>query len=163
MAKKKAGISEEVREAINEAARAGAYEAYKNTAGAYVNYFKAMETLLYNYKKLAALVADEEGYCEVEYHAGRKTFAAGSKSTGYYEQKTEADIIAEMQEEKRRQYRETKYGFERLERAINLYCAATRFNQNRRHNTIREISFGEYKRFPGAELRETVIVKTPVH
>ena len=116
MAKKKAGISEEVREAINEAARAGAYEAYKNTAGAYVNYFKAMETLLYNYKKLAALVADEEGYCEVEYHAGRKTFAAGSKSTGYYEQKTEADIIAEMQEEKRRQYRETKYGFERLER-----------------------------------------------
>ena len=66
MAKKKAGISEEVREAINEAARAGAYEAYKNTAGAYVNYFKAMETLLYNYKKLAALVADEEGYCEVK-------------------------------------------------------------------------------------------------
>ena len=43
------------------------------------------------------------------------------------------------------------------------FCAATRFNQNRRHNTIREISFGEYKRFPGAELRETVIVKTPVH
>ena len=78
MAKKKTGISEELREAINEAARAGAYEAYRNTAGAYVNYFKAMETLLYNYKKLAALVADEEGYCEVEYHAGRKTFAAGS-------------------------------------------------------------------------------------
>lgn len=124
MAKKKAGISEEVREAINKAARAGAYEAYKNTAGAYVNYFKAMETLLYNYKKLAALAADEEGYCEVEYHAGRKTFAAGSKSTGYYEQKTEADIIAEMQEEKRRQYRETKYGFERLERAITFTATA---------------------------------------
>ena len=29
MAKKKTGISEELREAINEAARAGAYEAYK--------------------------------------------------------------------------------------------------------------------------------------
>ena len=116
MAKKKTGISEELREAINEAARAGAYEAYKDTAGAYVNYFKAMETLLYNYKKLAALVADEEAYCEVEYHAGRKTFAAGSKSTGFYEQRTEADIVEEMREEKRRQYRETKYGFERLER-----------------------------------------------
>lgn len=49
------------------------------------------------------------------------------------------------------------------EKALDTYCAATRFNQNRRHNTIREISFGEYKRFPGAELRETVIVKTPVH
>ena len=44
-----------------------------------------------------------------------------------------------------------------------LYCAATRFNQNRRHNTIREICFGQYKIFPGAELRETVIGKTPVH
>ena len=50
-----------------------------------------------------------------------------------------------------------------LELMLRIYCAATRFNQNRRHNTIREISFGEYKRFPGAELRETVIVKTPVH
>ena len=99
MAKKKTGISEELREAINEAARAGAYEAYKDTAGAYVNYFKAMETLLYNYKKLAALVADEEAYCEVEYHAGRKTFAAGSKSTGFYEQRTEADIVEGMREE----------------------------------------------------------------
>lgn len=55
---------------------------------------------MYNYKKLAALVADEEAYCEVEYHAGRKTFAAGSKSTGFYEQRTEADIVEEMREEK---------------------------------------------------------------
>lgn len=105
--------------------------------GAYVNYFKAMETLLYNYKKLAALAADEEAYCEVEYHAGRKTFAAGSKSTGYYEQKTEADIVAEMQEEKRRQYRETKYGFERLERAINLYRDRKEFT------VVRMYYFGE--------------------
>ena len=37
MAKKKTGISEELREAINEAARAGAYEAYRNTACANVN------------------------------------------------------------------------------------------------------------------------------
>ena len=137
MAKEKTGISEELREAINEAARAGAYEAYRNTAGAYVNYFKAMETLLYNYKKLAALVADEEGYCEVEYHAGRKTFAAGSKSAGYYEQKTEADIVEEMREEKRRQYRETKYGFERLERAINLYRDRKEFT------VVRMYYFGE--------------------
>lgn len=137
MAKKKTGISEELREAINEAARAGAYEAYKDTAGAYVNYFKAMETLLYNYKKLAALVADEEAYCEVEYHAGRKTFAAGSKSTGFYEQRTEADNVEEMREEKRRQYRETKYGFERLERAINLYRDRKEFT------VVRMYYFGE--------------------
>ena len=46
---------------------------------------------------------------------------------------------------------------------LGTYCAATRFNQDRRHNTIREICFGQYKIFPGAELRETVIGKTPVH
>ena len=87
MTKKQTELSEELREAVFEAARAGAAEAYTQNTG-YVNYFKAMETLLYNYKKLAALVADEEAYCEVEYHAGRKTFAAGSKSTGFYEQRT---------------------------------------------------------------------------
>ena len=69
MTKKQTELSEELREAVFEAARAGAAEAYTQNTG-YVNYFKAMETLLYNYKKLAALVADEEAYCEVEYHAG---------------------------------------------------------------------------------------------
>lgn len=66
MTKKQTELSEELREAVFEAARAGAAEAYTQNTG-YVNYFKAMETLLYNYKKLAALVADEEAYCEVEY------------------------------------------------------------------------------------------------
>ena len=127
MAKKQTVISDELREAINEAARAGAYEAYKDTAGTYVNYFKAMECLLYNYKKLAVLVADEEAYCEVEYHAGKKTFAATAGSTGYYQQRTEADIIEEMQEEKQRQYKETKFGFDRLERAIKLFADRKEF------------------------------------
>ena len=79
MAKKTAELSAELREAIFEAARAGALEAYAANTGDFVNYFKATETLLYNYKKLAALVADEEAYCEVEYHAGRKTFSASSQ------------------------------------------------------------------------------------
>ena len=78
MTKKQTELSEELREAVFEAARAGAAEAYTQNTG-YVNYFKAMETLLYNYKKLAALVADEEAYCEVEYHAGRKTFSTTGK------------------------------------------------------------------------------------
>lgn len=121
MAKKTAELSQELRDAIFEAARAGALEAYAANTGDYVNYFKATETLLYNYKKLAALVADEEAYCEVEYHAGRKTFSASAKPTGYHEQKSEADIVEEMQEEKRRQYRETKYGFEKLKRAVSLF------------------------------------------
>lgn len=121
MAKKTVELSAELRDAIFEAARAGALEAYAANTGDYVNYFKATETLLYNFKKLAALVADEEAYCEVEYHGGRKTFSASSQPKGYYEQKTEADIVEEMQDQKRRQFRETKYGFEKLKRAISLF------------------------------------------
>lgn len=48
MTKKQTELSEELREAVFEAARAGAAEAYTQNTG-YVNYFKAMETLLYNY------------------------------------------------------------------------------------------------------------------
>lgn len=137
MAKKKTAISEELREAINEAARAGAYEAYQTTAGSCVNYFKAMETLLYNYKKLAAIVADEEAYCEIEYHAGKKTFAASSKPKGYVQTKTKADIVEEMREDRKRQYAETKYGFERLQKAIDL------FSDRKEFTVVRMYYFGE--------------------
>lgn len=110
MTKKQTELSEELREAVFEAARAGAAEAYTQNTG-YVNYFKAMETLLYNYKKLAALVADEEAYCEVEYHAGRKTFSKTPQAKGFIQHKTEAEIVEEMREEKQRQFKETKSGF----------------------------------------------------
>ena len=95
MTKKQTELSEELREAVFEAARAGAAEAYTQNTG-YVNYFKAMETLLYNYKKLAALVADEEAYCEVEYHAGRKTFSTTPQAKGFIQRKTEAEIVEDI-------------------------------------------------------------------
>jgi hypothetical protein len=119
-------LPEELREAVFEAARAGAAEAYTQNTG-YVNYFKAMETLLYNYKTLAALVADEEQYCEVEYHKGRKTFSAAPQAKGFVQSKTEAEIVEEMQEEKRKQFKETKSGFESLTRAISLFAGQKEF------------------------------------
>lgn len=132
------GISEELREAIFEAARAGVAEAAQAASGDYVNYFKAMETLLYNYKRLAALVEDKDAYCEVEYHAGRKTFAASPRSSGYAEYpRTEADIVAEMREDRERRYAETVHGFERLEKAIRL------FREQKEFVVIRLYYFGE--------------------
>lgn len=76
MAKKTAELSAELREAIFEAARAGALEAYAANTGDFVNYFKATETLLYNYKKLAALVADEEAYTDEK---GRSAIKDGGR------------------------------------------------------------------------------------
>lgn len=134
--KKQTELSEELREAVFEAARAGAAEAYTQNTG-YVNYFKAMETLLYNYKKLAALVADEEAYCEVEYHAGRKTFSTTPQAKGFIQRKTEAEIVEEMREEKQKQFKETKSGFDSLTRAISL------FEGHKEFVVIRLYYFGE--------------------
>jgi hypothetical protein len=136
MTKKQTELSEELREAVFEAARAGAAEAYTQNTG-YVNYFKAMETLLYNYKKLAALVADEEAYCEVEYHAGRKTFSTTPQAKGFIQRKTEAEIVEEMREEKQKQFKETKSGFDSLTRAISL------FKGHKEFVVIRLYYFGE--------------------
>lgn len=137
MAKKAPELPQELRDEIFAAARAGVLEAYAANAGDHVNYFKAMETLLYNYKKLAAIVADEEAYRKVEYHAGRKTFSASAQPKGYYEQKSEEDIVEEMEEQKRRQYRETKFGFEKLKRAVSLFEGQKEFA------VIRLYYFGE--------------------
>ena len=136
MTKKQTELSEELREAVFEAARAGAAEAYTQNTG-YVNYFKAMETLLYNYKKLAALVADEEAYCEVEHHAGRKTFSTTPQAKGFIQGKTEAEIVEEMREEKQKQFKETKSGFDSLTRAISL------FEGHKEFVVIRLYYFGE--------------------
>ncbi|MUT97759.1 MAG: hypothetical protein EP147_19760 [Subdoligranulum sp.] len=73
-----------------------------------------METLLYNYKKLAALVADEEAYCEVEYHAGRKTFSTTPQAKGFIQRKTEAEIVEE------RKTKAVQTGFDSLTRAYSL-------------------------------------------
>ena len=136
MTKKQTELSEELREAVFEAARAGAAEAYTQNTG-YANYFKAMETLLYNYKKLAALVADEEAYCEVEYHSGRKTFSTTPQAKGFIQRKTEAEIVEEMREEKQKQFKETKSGFDSLTRAISL------FEGHKEFVVIRLYYFGE--------------------
>ena len=125
--KDKEQLSPELRDAIFDAARAGALEAYGDAGGSYVNYFKAMETLLYNFRKLEALVEDEEEYCEVEYHAGKKSFAYSPTQTGYVSRKTEADLTEDMREEKRKQYAETRKGFERLQRAISLFDGQKEF------------------------------------
>ena len=138
MATKKNPLTEEERNAIFDAARAGVLEAYAENAGAQVNYFKATETLLYNYKKMAALVSDPEGYCEFEYHAGKSTFAATPHGKGYVERKTQEEIVEELRADREKQYSETRRAFEQLERTIRLFSGQQEFI------VIRLYYFGEY-------------------
>ena len=114
MTKKQTELSEELREAVFEAARAGAAEAYTQNTG-YVNYFKAMETLLYNYK----------------------TFSTTPQAKGFIQRKTEAEIVEEMREQKQKQFKETKSGFDSLTRAISL------FEGHKEFVVIRLYYFGE--------------------
>lgn len=127
MGKNKVAITEEVRELINEVARATASAAYIDNAGGNINYFRAMESLLWNYKKLKALVEDEAAYCEVEYHAGKKTFAAAPRAVGYYQQHTEADIVEEMQKQKAVSFQRTKARFDEVDRVVKLFADKKEF------------------------------------
>lgn len=96
MGKKKTGlITDEVRELINEVARETASMAYIDGMGGEVNYFRAMESLLFNYKKLAALVADYEAYTHVELQGRSASISSYSPSSGYT-YRTEEDILDEM-------------------------------------------------------------------
>ena len=137
MSEKKA-LTEDARNAIFDAARAGVLEAYAENAGVRVNSFRAVEMLLYNYRKMEALVEDEDKYLDFEYHAGKSTFAATPHGAGYVERKSEEEIVEDIRAEKERQYRETARAFERLDAVIRL------FENEREFVVIRLYYFGEY-------------------
>ncbi len=126
-------ISEDVRELINEVARATACAAYENTSGP-VNYFRAMESLLFNYKKLAALVADYEGYMKVELPEKSTSIVAFSPSSGY---KAKEDILEEIERDKLAEYQRTRARFEELEKVVNL------FRDRKEFHVVRMYYFGE--------------------
>lgn len=127
-------ISEDVRELINEVARATAGAAYENTSGP-VNYFRAMESLLFNYKKLAALVADYEGYMKVELPEKSTSIIAFSPSSGPY--KAKEDILEEIERDKLAAYQRTRARFEELEKVVNL------FRDRKEFHVVRMYYFGE--------------------
>lgn len=137
MGKKKTGlITDEVRELINEVARETASMAYIDGMGDEVNYFRAMESLLFNYKKLAALVADYEAYTHVELQGRSASISSYSPSSGYT-YRTEEDILDEMKRDKIISYHRTRARFEEIDRVVKLFAERKEFH------VIRMYYFGE--------------------
>lgn len=134
----KSMITDEVKELIREVAKETASAVCFETAAGEVDYYKAMEALLCNYTKLAALVEDEAEYIKVELQGKSKgivSFAPGSG--GYNGTKTDDEIIEELQKQKAIQYHKTKARFDEVDRVIRLF-------QNRKEfNVIRMYYFGE--------------------
>lgn len=132
---KKTDITDEVRELINEVAKATASMAYIDGMGGEVNYFRAMESLLFNYKKLAALVADYEEYTRVELRQKSNSLVSFSSSGGGY--KSQEDILEEMERDKVISYHRTRARFEELDRVVKLFADRKEFH------VVRMYYFGE--------------------
>lgn len=136
MAKKKAGIIDEhTRELLNEIARLTASMVVGYTTSE-VNYFRAMESLLYNYKKLAALVSDYEAYTRVELRGRSASIASFSPSSGNT-YRTEAEIAEELEQDKARAYHRTRARFEEIDRIVQLFADRKEFH------VVRMYYFGE--------------------
>lgn len=133
---KKTGITDEVRELINEVARATASMAYIDGMGGEVNYFRAMESLLFNYKKLAALVADYEGYTHVELQRKSNSITSFSPSSGNA-YRTEEDVLEELERDKVKAYHRTRARFEEVDRVVKLFADRKEFH------VVRMYYFGE--------------------
>lgn len=125
-----------MRELINEVARETASMAYIDGMGGEVNYFRAMESLLFNYKKLSALVADYEAYTHVELQGRSASISSYSPSSGYT-YRTEEDILEEMKRDKIISYHRTRARFEEIDRVVKLFAERKEFH------VIRMYYFGE--------------------
>ncbi len=118
-------ISEEVRELINEVARATATAAYMDHDGGTINYFRAMEMLLFNYKKLAMLVVDYDLYI-----AGH-TSARPQRSKSVIMRTPDGnppDASDTEEIELQRNYSKTRTRFEELDRVVKLFKDRKEFN-----------------------------------
>lgn len=134
----KSMITDEVKELIREVAKETASAVCFETAAEEVDYYKAMEALLCNYTKLAALVENEAEYIKVELQGKSKGIVSFSPGSGGYNgTKTDDEIIEELQRQKAIQYHKTKARFDEVDRVIRLF-------QNRKEfNVIRMYYFGE--------------------
>ena len=84
-----------------------------------VNYFRAAETLLYNYKSLQALLRDRSGYVERELpgrSAGIVLNAGQGQGSGSMD-----EMIGDREAERARLYELTAARFDQVDRVVQLF------------------------------------------
>lgn len=126
--------TKELTELINEVAQA-TLSAANTYNGDSINYFRSMESLLYNYKKLAALVENEADYMHVELH-DRSTCLVQYSGTGGMA-KDRAQIINEMEQQRAASFERTKARFDEIDMIVRL------FEDKKEFIVIRMYYFGE--------------------
>ena len=135
--KNETGIAEELRELIALTAEETASKIYMENVSGQVNYYRIIEKLLYNFKRLEALVRNEEEYLTVELHGKSKSVTVYTPSGGGHEYKTEADIADEVARERLINYERTAANFREVEKVLAL------FYERKEFAVIRMYYFGE--------------------
>ena len=133
---KKAVTVESIPELIEASADAGAIKAIEMAGGA-VDHYRAMEKLLYNYKKTLALVSDEEAYLNAEHHTKSKSVTVFSANGGSSVYKADDEVVEEIAKMRLLDYERTATQFQRLQRVIE------QFKEDKEFIVIRMYYFGE--------------------
>lgn len=100
-----------------------------------VNYFRAAETLLYNYKSLQALLRDRSGYVEREL-PGRSAGIVLNAGQGHGGGSMD-EMIGDREAERARLYELTAARFDQVDRVVQL------FNDRPEFKALRMYYFGE--------------------
>ncbi len=132
-------LNDEMMRLVRDVARMTAVELRDQLAlpSGRVNYFRAAETLLYNYKSLAMLVADRSAYIAQE-----PVRSSGSivLNAGQGQGMSLGEMIGEREEERIRLYEMTAARFDQVDRVVQLFDRRDEFV------VIRMYYFGENER-----------------
>ncbi len=117
---------EDFRKLINEAAHAGAMAAaaeIRRTGSGGVNYFKAMESLLWNYKRLQRLVEQPDTYMDVFVQHRSKSIVVmgGQGGSGAPSVQTDDDLLEALKESRRTTYRGTCARLQEVAAVVALF------------------------------------------
>ena len=116
---------EDFRELIDEAARTAALSAaaaIRRTGTGGVNYFKAMESLLWNYKRLEQLVDQPEVYMESwVQHRSKSIVIMGGHGSGDGGMQTDEDLLEALVSARRESYKETCARFQEISAVVTIF------------------------------------------
>ena len=133
---KTGGVAEGIKELIALTAEETASRVYLENVSGQVNYYRIIEKLLYNYKRLKTLVENEEEYLTVELHEKSKSVTVYSAhGGGTY--KCAEDIAEEVARERLANYERTAANFREVEKVLAL------FRNRKEFVVIRMYYFGE--------------------
>lgn len=112
---------EDLQAVIDATAEKTASKIYMENVTGQVNYYRIMERVLYNYKKLKKLVQNEREYLTVEMHSRSKSVVVASSSGTRGVFVSDEEIAEEVARERLANYERTAANLHEVEKVINMF------------------------------------------